>query len=290
MVISDMLRHPTITNWLGGVEPAWTSLDDASLVALRHHPHPVFGPIRLANDLTPDEIQQSPIARNALILLRLANENPGLQLTATGNLSRAVVARMIEHLTWPDFDMAVHFSVSKIANERDFFPLYFLRHIVEAARLIRRYKGHFRTTPAGRKYLLERNTHPLQAVLFHTTFWYLNLVYLSWSAYGDWPQRDVGTVLWSLSVAAHDWQTSEQLTRLCTMPTADMFGRPYDSTSYAMEGQILRPLIWFGLMEQRDGEPEPGQLVAPRFFRKTALFDRFLSFDIELTPPGASRH
>ena len=198
------MEDPSITKWLGGIEPAWTLLDQASMAALRHPPSPVFGPIRLASDLTPEELQQSSLARNAQVLLRAAAAGPGLKVTATGNLSRAVVKELSDQLTWPDFDKAAFFKYSKVMNETDYSPLYFLRQIAEAAKLLRRHKGHFRTTPAGRKMLQEPDQRALQAVLLHITFWYIDLGYFGWSPYNCWPQRDAGIVLWSLSVAAHE--------------------------------------------------------------------------------------
>jgi hypothetical protein len=57
-----------------------------------------------------------------------------------------------------------------------------------------------------------------------------------------------------------------------------------------MERQILRPLRWFGLLEARDTEKQPDEYVARRQYRKTALFDRFLSFDIQLPSRNAPRH
>ena len=94
MVAPGMLQNPSVKHWLGGVEPAWTLLDQASLAALREPPSPTAGPIRLAADLTEEEVEQSAVARNALILLRAATAGPGLKMTATGNLSRGVVAEM----------------------------------------------------------------------------------------------------------------------------------------------------------------------------------------------------
>jgi hypothetical protein len=67
-----MLQNPLVKSWLGGVEPAWTLLDDASFAALARSPSPTVGPIRLASDLTEEEIQHSVVARNALILIRAA--------------------------------------------------------------------------------------------------------------------------------------------------------------------------------------------------------------------------
>ena len=33
-----------------------------------------------------------------------------------------------------------------------------------------------------------------------------------------WPQGDIGVVLWSLSVAADEWQGTDTLAALCTVP------------------------------------------------------------------------
>jgi hypothetical protein len=61
-----MFQNPAVKRWLGGVEPAWTLLDQASFEALRR---PLSrtggGPVRLAADLTPDEVERSPVASNA---------------------------------------------------------------------------------------------------------------------------------------------------------------------------------------------------------------------------------
>ena len=71
-------RNTSVKRWLGGLEPAWTLLDYGSFTALRDPPSPTTGPIRLATDLTQDEIEQSAVARNALILLLAASV--GLQV------------------------------------------------------------------------------------------------------------------------------------------------------------------------------------------------------------------
>ena len=94
MVAADFLRDPQVRKWLDGVEPAWTLLTFDSLQALRREPSANRRAIRIANDLSVDEIAGSAVARNTLILLRQTTERGGLPVTATGNLSRAVVAEM----------------------------------------------------------------------------------------------------------------------------------------------------------------------------------------------------
>lgn len=144
-----LFQDPSFRRWLGGIEPAWALLDDKSLAALRHPPSPMAGPICLAADFSPDEIGMSAVARNALILLHSASVGPGLKLTATGNLSRSVVAEMCDLFTWPGFDKADAFRLHKVINEPDFLPLFFVRHAVEASKLVRQYKGLSGSRPLG---------------------------------------------------------------------------------------------------------------------------------------------
>ena len=93
-------------------------------------------------------------------------------------------------------------------------------------------------------------------------------------------------MLWSLSVASTDWQPRERLSRLCTIPINGVLDQAWDTASYAMEAQILRPLQWFGLLEHREDEKDPGHFGRRHLYRKTALFDRFLSFDVTLENTG----
>ncbi len=148
MVAPGFLHDPGVRRWLGGVEPAWTLLESESLNALRREPSKHNHALRLANDLTGAEIAVSAVARNTLILLRRAASSEGLKLTATGNLSRAVVAEMVDHFEWPGFDQAKAFRLHKVVNEPDFLPLFFVRHVAQMAKLVRPHRGNLRATRA----------------------------------------------------------------------------------------------------------------------------------------------
>jgi hypothetical protein len=57
-----------------------------------------------------------------------------------------------------------------------------------------------------------------------------------------------------------------------------------------MEARILRPLLWFGLLEHRS-EKMPGDRIGEHhFYRKAALFDRLLAFDVALDSLEGARH
>ena len=155
MAAQDFLLDSQVQAWLDGLEPAWTLLTFESLQALRHEPAATRTAIRIANDLSYDEIAGSPIARDSLILLRAAIAHDGLPLTATGNLRRAVVAEMCTRITWPDYDPADAFRFNKVINEPDFLPLHVVRQLVQAASLVRAQHGKLVATPLGESLLSE---------------------------------------------------------------------------------------------------------------------------------------
>ena len=288
MVNPGILQSPSVQKWLGGIEPAWTLLDFDSFSQLRSPPAPNAGAIKLAPDLTENEFQLSEITKSTLGFLEAASETPGLKLTATGNLSRAVVADMCDIFDWPDFNKEERFRLNKVINEIDFLPLFFVRHVAQFAKLVHRRKGYMKVTSTGRSILEHREA--LQAVLFHTAFWNMDLGDLGRGLHSGWPQGDIGVVLWSLSVAANTWQPRDRLTRLCTIPNNGVLNSTWDSGSLAMEANILRPLLWFGLLELKQEEIEGDKINRLNLYRKTPLFDRFCSFDVTLDGVDSHRH
>src|SRR6202040_3947008 len=124
MVAPGFLENPEVRRWLNGVEPAWTMLEFNSLNALRHEPSSSNHAIRLQPDLADAEISGSAVTANVLILLRRAAESGGLKLTATRNLSRAVVDEMFEIIQTPDCDKAELLRFQKVINVPDFLPLH----------------------------------------------------------------------------------------------------------------------------------------------------------------------
>jgi hypothetical protein len=202
MVAEDFLQDPQVRRWLDGVEPAWTLLSFGSLQALRREPSAGQSAIRIANDLNADEIAGSTVARNTFILLEQAIERGGLPLTATGNLSRAVVAEMRELIEWPGYDPADAFRLHKVINEPDFLPLHIVRLLAEAAKLVRTQRGKLVATPFGKLMLSDTRRGSLPPILFHLALWHVDLGYFGRGLLGPWPQSDAGIVLWSLSVCA----------------------------------------------------------------------------------------
>ncbi len=81
-----------------------------------------------------------------------------------------------------------------------------------------------------------------------------------------------------------------RLARLSTIPVVGILRHPCDLAQYAIEGAILRNLEAFGLFERRE-EPIPRERFGTRtFYRKTAFFDRFLTFNVRLETKGVVQH
>jgi hypothetical protein len=57
-----------------------------------------------------------------------------------------------------------------------------------------------------------------------------------------------------------------------------------------MEARVLRPLLWFGLLEHRTERKNDSRFSEHHFYRKTTLFDRLLTFDVEVESIAAARH
>jgi hypothetical protein len=283
VVAPGFLKSPDVLRWLNGVEPAWAALDYDSYNALREEPSGRNQTIRLDPSLTLADLSGSALAHAARTLLKHAIGAGGLKLTATGNLSRSVVAEMCRTIEWPGYDKEELFHINKVINEPDFLPLHFIRILMQAVKLFRKCKGMLIPTRLGKSILLEERHGALQAILFHIAFWHMNLGYFDRTALASWPQSDAGVVLWSLSVSANDWLERETLTRLCTVPVIGVLESASDLGSLAMEARVLRPLTWFGLLEYRS-EAGTGP-VGRHFYRKLPLFDRFVKFNVQTERP-----
>jgi hypothetical protein len=269
--------------------PAWTMLEYDSFNSLHHEPSASNRAIRLEPNLNSTDLAGSGVTRTALILLRRAADPGGLKLTATGNLSRTVVAEMVEAIEWPGLDKAELFQFHKVINEPDFLPLHFVRVLMQGTKLVRVQRDKLVLTRLGKAMLVPERYGALQALLFHLAVWHLNLGYFDRNPIEAWPQNHTGVVLWCLSVSANDWMDREILTRLCTVPVLQVVESKWDFGSFAMESRILKPLLWFGLLEARTERSAESRVSDRRLYRKTPLFDRFVEFNVQVEQP-ATRH
>jgi len=215
----------------------------------------------------------------------------GLKLTETGNLARSVVGEFARTMDWPAFDIDVVFSVCKVVNEPDIFPLHFIRRLAKLAKLVRRERGRLKASVLGREMRTEAKRRSLQALLFQLTCWHVNLGFFdAFLPPQSWPQDDIGVLLWSLSVAAAGWQTPEKLTRLCAIPVESVISAERDPATHVVEARVLQPLVWFGLLDQKPAKPDHTRFYERQLYRKSPLFDRFLTFNVQTEHAAVVRH
>ena len=269
-----------VSAWPGGLEPVRKLLDRESVLALGNEPSAEDSALRLATDLTEAELAGSAFARNALILLEQIGGEETVWATSDGRLNKASVARMRELMSWPGMEATEQYRAGKTYYEQLVGELHLLRSVAKMAGLIEAGVMWFGLTPLGRMMLESGNRGALQALLFRQAFWHSDLSqHVSGRPRklpGWWPQGDIGAVLWSISAVAADWQNADTLTALCTVPDDRMPTAAQRNRAATMLARhILDPLRWFGLVEYRG--PEVSFDVR---WRKTALFDRFLSFDV----------
>ena len=88
-----------------------------------------------------------------------------------------------------------------------------------------------------------------------------------------------------LSNVAEEWQSVDTLRALTTVRDDAMARMHWNAEGTMFAGRVLGPLRWFGLLEYW-GPPDTAEVG----WRKTALFDRFLSFDVHVAEDRGTGH
>lgn len=96
------------------------------------------------------DLAESPMCANGMKLLFYARDNDGITLTKSGGFFRKFVMWAAHEFRWPEHEPEKLFTVNKVLNEQDFFPLAVMHSLMLATRLIRHYKGKAVLTKAGR--------------------------------------------------------------------------------------------------------------------------------------------
>ena len=278
-----------MADWPGGIEPVWALLEPESMEALRVEPVADNATLRLAADLPDEVLGESAFVRNALIALELIGNEFLPSLTEKGHFGRDMVASMREAMTWPGMEATEQYRARKALRVGDVWELHLLHRLVEAAGLIEGRAVLCQVTPLGREMLEPGRRGALQALLFRHLYWHADLSRFVETfprgLPGRWPQDDIGVILWGLSNVAGEWQSLDTLRALITVRDDAVAKMHWNAEGSMFAGRVLGPLRWFGLLEYR-GPPDTAEVG----WRKTALFDRFLSFDIRLADGRAGGH
>ena len=99
-------------------------------------------PVKFYQELTPAQLQQSPIFNIALDLLFYIYEQDGLKLTPKGNLQRKVMKELYAKKYL--LDEFIESGIGSIRTEQDWMALHNTKIVLELAGIIRPNKGKLR--------------------------------------------------------------------------------------------------------------------------------------------------
>ena len=208
-----------------------------------------------------------------------------MRATQAGNLPRAVVGLLLDIEDDEYVDDVRRYN--KVINEADHRYLHFTRIVLRLAGLVALRKGRFTATRKGQALEPETEAGELFALLFRTHFREFNLAYVDGCPEAPGFQQTIAYALWRFGRLGDTWRTSDDWAPLLMLPTVRSEilreSRLHDSSPTIVRTRALDPLVQFGLAESRATERAGGKDEVPwpkPEFRRTELFDRFLSFGV----------
>lgn len=248
------------------------------------------GAVETRTDLSLQELAGAPFLANARIFLAALAEAE-TRATQAGNLNRAFVERMLHSMRFPSELVELIMEVNKVVNEQDARPLHVLRVVLVQAGLVKTRKDAFSLTRHGEDLRSEDAAGALFARLFHTYFRRFNLAY--GDRYPEAPelQHTLAVSLYRFGEVG-DWFSPRRAVAEIVLPVVRQRVPPgperHDLLPGLVEHRFLERLVDFGLAETRNARNERERTEFPewaaalpgglRLYRKTPLFDRFLTF------------
>jgi len=243
------------------------------------------GPMRLNPDLALDDLRDVPFLANCRRLLSTLRDRGPVKTTPAGNLPRDVVRQVLDE--WHDELGELRYlrDYRKVINEEDVRSLRVARTVCSIAKLMRKYRGAFQVTRAGRELLRDEVAGDLYRLLFVTFFRRFNIGWLDRLPEDlDMVQGCAAVSLAILGVSDAEWRSTadwaEKLLPPAAVNTLVELGEAR-LVPLTAELRLLRPLSRFGLLEKR-GVPTDAPYTREREYRKSPLFDRFIGFDPDI--------
>jgi hypothetical protein len=236
----------------------------------------------------PDDepsLSYSPMLRCFQKTFAYLAEHGTIGLTASKGFKRNFVHWAAREFDWPGHTEADLFAVNKVLNEQDFMPLGDIHFLLTTLKMGRHYKGQFKLTKAG----TEVSQHPGRLFGIITPFYLFEIDHSVWARFPD-----TGIMLnWNvflnvLNVEAENGALGADLRRtFYGEPTPEHFPH-YDVVMANLYTQVLRPLIWTGLIQEtRSAKSFRSQ---ESVFTKTPLWKASLKLETDSQVKRATRH
>jgi hypothetical protein len=241
------------------------------------------GPMRFSASLTLSDLADAAFLHNTRVLMAGLAAEQGTPATATGNLTRAFVGRLFDHITLSAPSRESIRAVCKVVNELDLWPLHLARVVAECAGLLARRNKRFQLTKAGRELLPDEQAGALYRRLFLAYFRSFNLQYDFHLRDVPFIQRSFAAILWRLDTVARDWTPVRGLARYILLRSVfeqlhAAMKSPYDKEEWILAGYVLDPLFDLGLIERTPRSEWPSVTENDRI-RTSALWRKFITFE-----------
>jgi len=262
-------------------------LTPEQLAALLDDPWDGTGPLRIATDLAPEEVEPFFGAHNAALLLQVLLEEGSARLTAEGDLPRRLVLELMRRLRWDTGHLeSLRKGQGWAPTEDDLGPMRETRRALQALRLIERDGDAILVAKAGRRLAEPERLGELHAALFRERFRLArNCPYFTNERMGGPTLRRIAPyMLWRISHRGARWTIVQALAP--TLVTTDMLRRWGEVAAvplwHALDIFVLPLLCDFGVLAMKPLGPGPPGLT-PHSYRPGPLARRMLSWRFEET-------
>lgn len=239
---------------------------------------------RKIDDADPT-LAHSPMVRAMEKTFAYLDEHGGIGLTPSKAFKRTFVHWAAAEFDWPGHTETDLFAVNKVLNEQDFMPLVDIHFLMTTLKIGRHHKGQFKLTKSGQ----ELADQPGRLFGIITPFYLFEIDHSYGSRLakpglpGNWD-----SYLNVLNVETENGATGAEIRRvLFGDPEPSTFPR-YDEVMGGLYGQVLRPLVWTGLLQET--RPERSFRSQDAIYTKTPLWKVALKLDTDSLVQPATRH
>lgn len=240
-------------------------------------------PLKLNTGLSLQELSPATHFMGLRQFLLYVMQEGGLKATATGNLSRKDVAVLVDFF-WSETQKKRFFSISKVMNEYDVFPIWHGRPQLEIAGLLRKHKGRFVVPKKKQALLKDSSAGELAAHLFKVYFIQFNQGFLRNDDDNTRSmQQEADFVLFTLGQQAKSWMlfkgSAERLLHPQVFAWFDsiIIENRYKNVDTVFRDYILEPFSKWGLIEFR--EKKVGHFKEWDEIRVTPFYEKWISFE-----------
>lgn len=218
----------------------------------------------------------SPLARGIYLLMSWIAENGPIPLTPSKAFKRVFVDWAAHHFEWPGYRATDLYQLNKVLNEHDMLPLMVVHDLMLDLKLARHYKGAFALTKLG-KALVGRAAAIFDEVV---PSYILDFDHAALSRF-DEPHRlrQWDGFLNVMNVELQEGASGAHLREVFFGPPEPTDHPGYDVELSDLRLQVMRPLMWAGLVQKAEGTSFL-RLSEETFF-KTDLWPATLELDTD---------